>query len=284
MEAEPGLKGSVGEQSGCCASRRRQRLIMDGRLRRIGPSLGAAEPGGSAPAGPCCRRMTGWRTMEDAIAPRVAMVKRLKRSGVVRTESVERALREIPRHVFIAHVPVDAAYADHAVILKRAGDGTAISSASQPTMVAIMLEHLQVANGHRVLEVGTGSGYNAALLSVLVGATGSVVSVELEADLADHAENHLAAVGARRIEVVTGDGGHGYPPRSPYDRVIVTAGARAVEEPWKQQLVGGGRLVVPIVDERGIGSVVAFDKVGGDLVRGPETACGFLPMRHPPST
>ena len=122
--------------------------------------------------------------MEDAAARRSAMVDRLRRSRVVQTEPVERALRAVPRHTFLPQMPLKVAYADHAVPVKHGGGGAAISSASQPTMVASMLEDLEVAQGHRVLEVGTGTGYNAALLSVLVGATGRVVSVELEDDLA----------------------------------------------------------------------------------------------------
>lgn len=221
--------------------------------------------------------------MKDATALRVAMVKRLKRSGVVKTVPVERALRAVPRHLFITHVPVDDAYADRAVMVKRAGDGRGLSSASQPTMVAAMLEDLKVVEGHRVLEVGTGTGYNAALLSNLVGADGSVVSVELELDLADSAAGRLIDIGARGVEIVRGDGGRGHPPRAPYDRVIVTAGAPAVAGPWKEQLRDGGRLVVPIVDDQGVGSVVVFDKVDGELVRRSETPCRFLPLRQRPS-
>ena len=92
-------------------------------------------------------------------------------------------------------MPLKVAYADHAVPVKRSG-GSAISSASQPTMVALMLEDLEVTEGHRVLEVGTGTGYNAALLSVLVGPTGRVVSVELEEDLARSAEQPPREAGA----------------------------------------------------------------------------------------
>jgi protein-L-isoaspartate(D-aspartate) O-methyltransferase len=217
--------------------------------------------------------------MDDPAARRAAMVDRLRRSRVVRTERVERALRAVPRHVFLADMPLKVAYADHAVPVKRSG-GSAISSASQPTMVALMLEDLEVTDGHRVLEVGTGTGYNAALLALLVGPTGRVVSVELEEDLARSAEHHLEEAGAVGVEVVSGDGALGHPPGAPYDRVIVTAGAPFVQAEWADQLVEGGRLVVPIVDEHGVGSVVVFDKVGGHLRRGRETPCGFVLLRR----
>lgn len=208
------------------------------------------------------------------------MVTQLKDSGAVTTETVERALREVPRHLFVPEVDVNSAYVDDAVVVKRADDGSAISSASQPTIVAMMLEQLQVSHGNRVLEIGTGSGYNAALLSILVGPEGYVVSVELEPDLAARATRILAEVGAERVEVVTGDGRNGYPPRSPYDRVIITTGAREVVEPWKEQLADGGRLVVPIVDEKGVGSIVVFDKVDGEFLFRHQMPCGFLPMRQ----
>ncbi len=222
--------------------------------------------------------------MDDPVARRTAMVERLRRSGVVRTEPVERALRAVPRHLFLSQFPVKVAYADHAVPVKRSGGGSAISSASQPTMVASMLEDLAVEEGHHVLEVGTGTGYNAALLAILVGAAGRVVSVELEDDLAHSAERHLAEARVSGVEVVRGDGALGHAAGAPYDRVIVTAGARSVQEPWSEQLVAGGRLVVPIVDGHGVGSVVVFDKVDGRLVRGQETPCGFVLLRHADGT
>jgi protein-L-isoaspartate(D-aspartate) O-methyltransferase len=146
-----------------------------------------------------------------------------------------------------------------------------------------MLEQLQVSHGHRVLEIGTGTGYDAALLAVLAGPDGCIVSVEVYPELAEHAAMILTEVGAGRVQVVTGNGEDGYPPRSPYDRVIVTAGAREVSRAWSEQLREGGRLVVPIVDETGVGSITVFDKVNGELVRRQQTPCGFLPMRSDPN-
>jgi protein-L-isoaspartate(D-aspartate) O-methyltransferase len=206
------------------------------------------------------------------------MVDRLRDTGVLVTPSVEEAMSRVPRDLFIPQVD-DYAYVDDAVIVKRSGDGTPISSASQPTMVATMLEQLQVSPGHYILEVGTGTGYNAALLAALVGDDGHVVSVELEPDLAESARRVLAQLGEQRVEIVVGDGRNGYQPRAPYDRIIITAGASRVMRPWGDQLVDGGRLVVPLVDYTGRGLSVIFDKVGGELVRGAEVPCGFLPIR-----
>ena len=193
-------------------------------------------------------------------------------------------MKQVPRHRFVSHVDLATAYADRAVMVKHAHDGTAISSSSQPTMVAMMLEHLQIVPGHRVLEIGTGTGYNAALLSVLVGEHGSVVSVELEPDLAEQARRLIGEVVSYPVEVVVGDGQDGYPRRAPYDRIVVTAGASEVAEAWRQQLATGGRLVVPIVGRRGAGSVMVFDVVNGNLVRRAAIPCGFVPMRHVPDS
>jgi protein-L-isoaspartate(D-aspartate) O-methyltransferase len=212
------------------------------------------------------------------------MVDALEEAGVVTSEAVGRALRDVPRHCFLPAEDVVTAYADRAVVFKRSPDGQPLSSASQPTMVAAMLELLDVRRGQRVLEVGTGTGYNAALLSTLVGPDGSVVTVELEEDLAERAARVLAATGAGPVEVVCGDGGAGHAPGAPYDRIIVTVGAPDLERAWTEQLVDGGRVVAPVVGGDGIGSVVVVDKVGGALERRSEVPCGFLLMRGTSST
>ena len=211
-------------------------------------------------------------------ALRSQMVSRLNRAGVLVTPAVKEAMGHVPRDLFLPHVEVQSAYLDHAVMVKHGDDGIPISSASQPTIVATMLELLQVGLGNRVLEIGTGTGYNAALLAALVGDGGYLVSIELEPDLAERAVQILSSLGYA-VEVVVGDGRDGYPQRAPYDRVIVTSGANEVVTPWSTQLVDGGRMVVPIVDHHGVGSIVVFEKVGGELIRGAETPCAFLPIR-----
>ena len=131
---------------------------------------------------------------------------------------------QVPRHLFVPQINARAAYIDQPVMAKRAKDGSPISTASQPTIVATMLEQLQVAPGHRVLEVGTGTGYNAALLGALCGPSGVVVTIELEPDLAERAAQVLARLGLDQVQVVVGDGRDGYPPQEPYDRIIVHGG------------------------------------------------------------
>lgn len=229
---------------------------------------------------------------DRARSGRVGMVERLLAAGTIRTDSVADAMTAIPRHRFIADSTIDAAYADDAVIVKRDHAGTAISSASQPTMVAAMLELCQLEPGHRVLEIGTGTGYNAALLAHLVGPDGLVVSIELEADLAEAARgrlDHLAgepgppagdlAGGLAEIVVVTGDAVVGHDTNVPYDRVIATTGAPGIAPAWIGQLCVGGRLVVPVVGADGIGSVTCQVKGPEGLTEVASLPCGFLPMR-----
>lgn len=207
------------------------------------------------------------------------MVDRLREGGIITTTAVDHAMAEVPRHLFVPEVDDHVAYVDRAIFVKHDRNGSPISSASQPRIVATMLEQLQVASGHHVLEIGTGTGYNAALLGVLSRSNGHVVSVELEPDLATRAAQVLGHLGYRNVEVIVGNGREGYPQGAPYDRVIVTAGASEVAIPWSSQLLDGGRMVLPIVDLDGVGSIVTFEKESGKLRPCSESPCGFLLIR-----
>ena len=214
---------------------------------------------------------------------RAEMVRLLVNRSVARSTQVIEALSNVPRHVFL---PPDAPdpYGDEPVLLKRDEDGSLISTASQPTMVALMLEALNVPIGARVLEVGTASGYNAALLAHLAGPTGHVTTVEIDRDLAAAARVALRRTGYENVDAVAGDGHEGWASRAPYDRIIVTAGARRVEPAWSAQLVDGGRLVVPITGSDRRGTCQWYEKVDGLLVLEGEMSCGFVPMRRPNTT
>ena len=217
--------------------------------------------------------------MKDTEQALEYLVARLKASRAISSDRLERAFLEVPRHVFLPHVRTRIAYEDRAVVVKDDDHGVPLSSASQPTMVAEMLGQLCVEEGARVLEVGTGTGYDAALLLELVGASGSVVSVEIDGDLAEAARENLDRSGHGRVEVVIGDGRLGYAPRAPYDRIIVTGGAHEIAEAWRDQLADGGRLVVPLVDAWGLGVSVAFEKCGSQLLRQDEVPCAFIVLR-----
>jgi protein-L-isoaspartate(D-aspartate) O-methyltransferase len=164
---------------------------------------------------------------------RMAMVDQLCGRRGVRTVPVEAAMRAVPRHLFVPDATVERAYADEAVVTHRDAEGVAVSSASAPGVVAGMLEQLDVQPGHRVLEIGAGTGYNAALLAHLAGPAGEVTTVDIDPDVARGARKGLADAGYKDVSVICGDGEFGYPGHAPYDRTIITAGAI-----WSGQAVG----------------------------------------------
>src|SRR5262245_23834719 len=211
-----------------------------------------------------------------------ALVEHLQAIGALTQPRVEAAFRAVPRHLFLPDVPVEDAYRDDAIPTKMA-DGRAISSASQPAIVAIMLEQLAVEPGQRVLEIGAGTGYNAALLGHLVGPAGRVVTVDIDQDIVEAASAHLAAAAISNVRVVEADGGEGFAPEAPYDRVILTANAWDIAPAWNEQLVPGGRLVLPLKVGNSAQNAIALDKnaAGGQplFISQSVQACGFMPLR-----
>jgi protein-L-isoaspartate(D-aspartate) O-methyltransferase len=209
---------------------------------------------------------------------RNAMIDRLREFQLVRTPSVEAALRAIPRHLFVPDATVERAYSNEAVVTHRDADGVAISSASEPGVVAGMLEQLDVRPGHRVLEIGTGTGYNAALLAQLVGSAGEVTTVDIDEDIVHSARECLAAAGYLGVSVVCGDGEFGCADHAPYDRIVVTGGAWDLPPAWSDQLAVGGRLVVPL-RMRGLTRSIVFERVDGYWRSRSIRECGFIPLR-----
>ena len=203
----------------------------------------------------------------------------LQTSGI-RDERIAAALSDVPRHLFLPHLPPEDAYLDDAIVTKRDADGQPISSSSQPAIMAIMLDQLTLASGQRVLEIGAGTGYNAALMRHIVGPSGTVVSVDIDADVADRAREHLASAGYPDVTVVAADGAEGYPPGAPYDRVIATVGVSDLAPAWLHQAAPGARIVVPL-DVRGSQLAVAFGRSGsgGHWVSRSIAPCGFMRMR-----
>lgn len=213
--------------------------------------------------------------LRDALADNIA------RRGTFRTPQVEAAFRTVPRHVFLPGSDLQAAYAPQVVITKRGQDGAAISSASSPNLVAAMLEQLAVRPGDRVLEIGTGTGFNAALLAELAGTGGHVTTIDIDADITDAARHGLGEAGYGHVRVVCADGADGYPADGPYDRIIVTAGARILPAAWWRQLAGHGRIVVPLtLHGSGLTRSIAFGRhPAGHLTSISALVCGFVPMR-----
>jgi protein-L-isoaspartate(D-aspartate) O-methyltransferase len=208
---------------------------------------------------------------------RSALTDLLVTQGVIRDERVEAAFRAVPRHVFVPLVPLEIAYTDDVVLMKRDEAGVAISSVSQPTVVAMMLEQADIRPGHRVLEIGSG-GYNAALLKELVGPDGSVTTIDIDPDVVDRARASLAEAGYPEVRVVWTDGEFGSPESAPYDRIVVTVTAWDIAPAWIDQLGADGRIVVPL-RVRGQTRSIAFDLEDGILRSRSMTLCGFVAMQ-----
>ena len=144
--------------------------------------------------------------------------------------------------------------------------------------MAIMLEQLALQPGQRVLEIGAGTGYNAALIAHIVGQGGRVVTIDIDDDLTLLARQHLAAAGVDRVDVRCADGGYGYPEGAPYDRIILTASAWDIAPAWFDQLSLGGRLVLPL-SLRQVQQSVAFERQHDHLESVAVADCGFMPLR-----
>jgi len=200
------------------------------------------------------------------------MVDHQIRARGVHDERVLRAMERVPRERF---VPIEAraqAYLDRPLPI---GSGQTIS---QPYMVATMLDVLGCEPEMTALEIGAGSGYQAALLGELCR---EVWAVEIVEALAVRAEAALEALGYANVHIVVGDGTQGLPEHAPYDRIIVAAGAPAVPEPLQEQLADGGRLVIP-VGSRMSQCLVVIDRDGDRFVQRESTPCVFVPLvgRH----
>ncbi|MGH3905689.1 MAG: methyltransferase domain-containing protein [Pseudonocardiaceae bacterium] len=160
----------------------------------------------------------------------------------------------------------------------QSGPGLPTSSASGPVIVAVMLAALDAEEGHQVLEIGTGTGYNAALLAHRLGAD-RVTSVEVDPDVAARARKALADAGYGGVRVATGDGAGGYPPRAPYDRVVATAACHQIPYPWVAQTRPGGRVLLPWADTYS-GGLVALTVAGNGIASGGIVAeASFMALR-----
>ena len=233
------------------------------------------------------RRLLGYGQLVETVEAdrlRHALMDALKAGGSVRSACVEAALRAVPRHLFIPGTPLNVAYANEVVLTKRADDSTPISSASQPSIVARMLEQLKVEPGNRVLEIGAGTGYNAALLSHLAGPGGQVTTIDVDEDITRGARATLQEADYPQVRVVLGDGALGCPDYAPYDRVIATVGAWDLPIAWLGQLAPAGRLVVPLRLRGSITRAIAFERdiTAADLPRWRSVSsemCSFMPLR-----
>jgi protein-L-isoaspartate(D-aspartate) O-methyltransferase len=203
-----------------------------------------------------------------ADSARREMVERQLRNRDIHSHRVLEAMASVPRHLFVPPEHAGEAYADSPLPI---GAGQTIS---QPYMVAAMADALLLEGREKVLEIGAGSGYQAAVLSLLAR---EVIAIESQPVLADAALERLARLGYANIRVETGDGSLGWPPDAPYDAILVTAGAPSVPPPLIEQLAKGGRLVIPVGRAREQ-NLIRLVKHDGRTKQESLCACRFVPL------
>jgi protein-L-isoaspartate(D-aspartate) O-methyltransferase len=196
------------------------------------------------------------------------MITQQIRARGIQSQKVLDAMASVPRHLFVPQEYAFEAYADEPLSI---GQGQTIS---QPYIVAAMTEALALEGDERVLEIGAGSGYQAAVLSHLAK---EVIAVEIDPSLASEARKRLGDLGYQNIQIVLGDGSLGYPDLAPYPAILVAAGAPSVPPPLIEQLAEGGRLVIP-VGAMNHQELVRFVKQKGRLAEETICGCRFVPL------
>ena len=201
---------------------------------------------------------------------KIRLIERLKRYGYIRSKEVENAMLSIRREDFVPTSVRRYAYDDTPLEI---GFGQTISA---PHMVAMMCEELELKKGLKILEIGAGSGYHAAVISKIIGEEGKVYSIERIAELAEFARKNLEKAGIKNVEVIEGDGSLGLPEHAPYDRILVTCSAPDIPEPLIEQLKEGGIILIPV--GRTFSVLIKGVKKREGLERKEICGCAFVPL------
>jgi len=208
--------------------------------------------------------------LNDFEQERLELVQTSIEARGVTDENVLNAMRTVPRHLFVLPDYVDMAYRDHPLPIDYG------QTISQPYIVAWMTELLELEPGEKVLEIGTGSGYQAAVLAELEGV--EVYTIEIVPELAEIATDRLDELGYSDVEVMHGDGYYGWPEYAPFNAIIVTAAPDHLPAPLVEQLVEGGRLVIPIGPPGGYQSLWKFVKEDGEVTAYNMGGVRFVPF------
>jgi len=204
-------------------------------------------------------------------ARKIRLIMMLRQSGITDT-AVLAAIERIPRAAFVPQPFLDQAYENRTLPI---GHGQTLS---QPEVVAVMTQALELKSRHKVLEIGTGSGYQTAVLSRLAR---RVYTIERWRELQKAAERRLAALGITNVTTIIGDGWLGWPPQAPFDRIIVTAAAREAPQALLDQLKVGGRMIIPLGESRETQHLVQIDKTEAGLAKPiPLLPVRFVPLVH----
>ncbi|MEO8455100.1 MAG: protein-L-isoaspartate(D-aspartate) O-methyltransferase [Sphingomicrobium sp.] len=209
-------------------------------------------------------------TMPDYGTQREAMVERqLKRRGISEQQIVE-AFRAVPREAFVGTDYAHLAYGDHPLPIEAG------QTISQPYIVALMIQAAGMKPGDKVLEVGAGSGYAAAVISRIVG---KVIGIERQHDLVEIARQRLERLGYANVEIIEGDGTRGCPEQAPFDAILAAASGSHVPKPWIEQLADGGRIVMPVGDPNWAQELIKVTKApDGKLIQENLGAVRFVPL------
>ena len=206
-------------------------------------------------------------------------MRKLVDGGRLRSPRIIDAFQTVERHLFFPDSNVTEAYADDSVSVKTGDNGEMVSAASQPKIVATQLEQLDPQPGHKVLEAGAATSYNAALLGRLVGPDGHVWTIDVDQDLIDGAIRHLAAAGVSNVTPILGDGAAGLAEHAPYDRITFTVGAGDIPIAVLDQLAPAGRLVLPLRIRSSISRSIAFERDGKVWKSVSSEMATFVPLR-----
>lgn len=201
------------------------------------------------------------------------MIESLEQRGHLKNPEISEAFRKVPREKFVPSKAKGEAYADRPLPI---GQGQTISA---PSMIAIMLEVLETEEGQKILEVGTGSGYNAALLAELVGSEGKVYTIERLKSVAETGRKNLEKTGYDNVNVIVGDGTHGYEKEGPWDRILVTACAPDIPNPFIDQLEVGGKIAAPVGSHYMSQTLTVVKKVSKSKTEVEKHGgCAFVPL------
>lgn len=211
-----------------------------------------------------------WATAQHnhLVSDKIRLIMQLRKRGITDTRTLG-AIEAIPREVFVSEPFLDRAYEDNALPIEQN------QTISQPTVVAVMTEALELSDRHVVLEIGTGSGYQAAILAKMAR---RVHTIERHKELHLIAKGRFEKLGLRNITPHLGDGTKGWPHAAPYDRIMVTAAAETIPTALVDQLADGGVMIVPIGKQEGEQELIRIRKQGGDITQECLLGVRFVPL------
>ena len=209
-------------------------------------------------------------TMTDLAAEREAMVERQLRHRGIAEPAILEAFRSVPREEFLSEEYRDLAYGDHPLPIEAG------QTISQPYIVALMIDAAEIKPGDRVLEVGAGSGYAAAVIGCIAS---KVVAIERQGELVTVARERMKRLGYDNVEIVEGDGTKGWPSEAPFDAILAAASGSHVPDPWIEQLADGGRIVMPVGEPSWIQKLIKVTRgPAGKLITEDLGGVRFVPL------